>query len=271
MVKMIIHKYGFVQLIDSLGNDARIVESARVSYAANNKPTTDKDRERLIDYLMRHEHWTPFEQVELVFHIKCPIFVQRQWIRHRTANVNEVSGRYTELPNETYLPEINRLMGQDKVNKQGSGEELSEHKRCNIQQLISVNNQMCRDTYKRLLDLGLSKELARTVLPVGQYTEFYWKIDLRNLFNFLRLRLDSHAQPEIREYAIAMYNMVKDIAPMACKAFENHVLNSVKFSEEELDLIRQMISLDVSILDQADYPESKKRELYNKLSQSSLI
>lgn len=208
---------GHVRLVEVMGNDNSIVQSARVSYGKG--ITTPEKDERLIRYLMKNEHWTPFEQVELKWHIKLPIFVARQWIRTRTASVNEISGRYTELKNEYFVPLFWRK--QNLENKQGSADVFTDEK------LKGEYTDMCENIFKfynKLLDVGVSKELARIILPVSTYTEWYWKIDLRNLFNFLKLRLDEHAQEEIRMYGLAMERIVKEVVPVAYKAFEDFIL-----------------------------------------------
>lgn len=213
--------HGFVRLVDYMGGDARIVQSARVSYGAGTK--TVRDDARLISYLIKHGHTSPLEQVVLTFHVKMPIFVARQWARHRTARTNEISGRYSVLSDEFYLP--TELNFQSSDNKQGRAEEILPEEQS--RELLSQMEQGQRaqyELYNRLIESGVSREIARLVLPISLYTEMYWQIDLHNLFNFLRQRLDPHAQLEIREYAAAMAEIVKKVAPMAWGAFEEHVL-----------------------------------------------
>lgn len=185
--------HGF-RVIDYMGNDSSIVQAARVSYGAGTKKVQE-DR-GLINYLMRHGHTTPFEMCEIKLHVKLPIFVMRHWVRHRTANVNEYSARYSVLSNEFYIPEISKISEQSKTNKQGrSDEEMEETKK---KEIISILKEFSDSSYEKysymLNDLSLSRELARTILPVSVYTEMYWKIDLHNLLHFLKLRADSHAQ-----------------------------------------------------------------------------
>lgn len=214
---------GFVRLVDSMGNDSSIVQAARVSYADGTK--TLREDEKLIDYLIRNDHLTPLEMVEFKFHIKCPIFVARQMFRHRTASINEVSARYSIMKDEFYIPELSRMQKQSTKNKQGSEGELSEEAQRKCLGIIRVASQNAYAHYEQLLKAGLSRELARMVLPVNLYTEFYWKIDLRNLLNFIRLRSDSHAQKEIVDYSNNLLRIVKTVAPVACKSIEAELGN----------------------------------------------
>jgi len=251
--------YGFVRLIDIMGDDSSIVQAARVSYGKGTK-TVNEDR-GLIRYLMRHRHTTPFEMVEFKFHIKLPIFVARQWIRHRTANVNEYSGRYSEMKDEFYIPELEQIRFQSQINKQGRSEEtLDENTSKEILQLLKANQLKSYEDYKALLDKGLTREIARITLPLSNYTEWYWKIDLHNLFHFLNLRLDSHAQYEIRVYAEAIANIVKVVVPLAWEAFEDYQLNSMYFSRQELKIIKKY--LDINSMEQLENSDNlSKREL----------
>ena len=205
---------GFVRLIDTMGTDSSIVQAARISYGRGTK-TPEEDR-KLIHYLMRNRHTSPFEMCEIKLHCKMPIFVARQWIRHRTASVNEYSARYSKLSDEFYIPE--HLYSQDTVNKQGSGKVII----ANEDQLLEKITQHCKEAYniyEELLENGVSRELARMVLPVNYYTEWYWKIDLHNLLNFLRLRTDSHAQGEIQDYANAIAQIVQSWVPVVYEAY----------------------------------------------------
>lgn len=214
---------GFVRLVDSMGNDSSIVQAARVSYHLGIK-TPKKDRQ-LIHYLMRNDHTSPFEQVVFKFHIKLPIFVARQLIRHRTARVNEISGRYTQLKNEFYIPQRMHICRQSKDNKQGreTSPVNSVCAKTVIDTIHHANNE-AYSAYEKMIDMNIAKELARIVLPVNIYTELYWQIDLHNLFHFLKLRLDCHAQYEIRVYAEAIRDLIIDICPIAYKAFIRHKL-----------------------------------------------
>lgn len=231
--------HGFVRLVDHMGGDARIVEAARVSYASNAKPNTPAEQTRLINYLLKNRHTSPFEQVVLVFHCKMPIFVARQWVRHRTARLNEVSARYTELPEEYYVPDPANVLAQSATNKQGRDGELSAEIAGMFAEDCSRAGHLDFNQYKRALVAGVARELARINLPLSTYTEWYWQIDLHNLFHFLGLRLDSHAQYEIRVYAEALYGFAKLVAPIACAAFEEHVLGAVTFSATEVKEMRK--------------------------------
>jgi thymidylate synthase (FAD) len=238
--------HGFVGLIDHMGSDAAIVQAARVSYGAGTKRVQD-DR-NLIRYLMRHEHTTPFEMCEVKFHIKLPIFVMRQLVRHRTASMNEYSARYSVLTDEFYIPEIEQIQKQSTTNKQGreEAEWCFEDKR-NVQHAFQRSYHLAYKEYEYLLgdnDDGLARELARSVLPTGGYTELYWKANLKNFLHMARLRMDSHAQWEIREFARAMYELAKPLFPAACEAYEDYAVNSVKFSAGEFQLLKTLIDKD---------------------------
>ena len=236
-VKVLDH--GFVRLVQVGGNDQMICDSARLSYANASRPMISDDA-KLIDYLLEHSHTSPFEQVVFWFHCKMPIFVARQWVRHRTARLNEFSGRYSEMRDEFYVPELDQLKIQSKTNKQGRDiESVDSPKDCRM--LMLQHNAGAFARYHRLLDDGMAKELARTVLPLSTYTEWYWQMDLHNLFHFLKLRLDSHAQYEIRVYAEAIAEMVKKEVPLAWESFERHSLNAVKFSADEMNVLRELL------------------------------
>lgn len=231
---------GFVRLIDVMGDDTAIVQAARVSYGSGTKKIHE-DR-GLIRYLMRHLHTTPFEMVEFKFHVKLPIFVARQWIRHRSANVNEYSGRYSEMKDEFYVPATDQLRTQSDVNKQGrSDNPLPLEATTEIAARMQSFQQSAYEDYRTSLDTGLARELARINLPVSNYTEWYWKIDLHNLFHFLRLRIDPHAQHEIRVYGEAMALMVKAAVPLAYEAFEDYILHAVRFSRNEMAALRSFV------------------------------
>ena len=234
--------HGFVGLVDSMGNDAAIVQAARVSYGAGTKQVQD-DR-NLIRYLMRHEHTTPFEMCEVKFHIKLPIFVMRQLVRHRTASINEYSARYSVLTDEFYIPELDQLQKQSTTNKQGREEsDWDADTKQKLQQRFKIFFDMNYSDYEQLLEEGMARELARSVLPVSGYTELYWKANLKNFLHMARLRMDSHAQWEIQEYARAMYDLAKPLFPEACQAFEDYAVNSVKFSKREFELLKQLLNL----------------------------
>jgi len=221
---------GFVRLVDYLGGDERIVQSARVSYGSGTK-SFRQDR-GLIHYLLRNEHTSPFEQVQLTFHCKMPVFVARQWVRHRTARLNEISGRYSVMKDEFYVPDIDQMRGQSKDNKQARSEELVEGSKEMVDQMVDDQTTVYSH-YLGMIDSGLAREVARCNLPLSLYTEWYWQIDLHNLFHFLALRMDAHAQYEIRVYAEAMALCAKAVAPLAYEAFEEHKLGAVRFSRAE--------------------------------------
>jgi thymidylate synthase (FAD) len=231
---------GFVRLIDVMGDDAAIVQAARVSYGSGTKKVLE-DR-GLIRYLLRHAHTTPFEMVEFKFHVKLPIFVARQWIRHRTANVNEYSGRYSEMKDEFYTPNPNDIRPQSVLNKQGRSEETLPD---GIAEQAAIAFKAGQDEayaqYQEFLEQGIAREIARINLPVSNYTEWYWKIDLHNLFHFLRLRIDSHAQYEIRVFAEAIAELVKPFVPHAWEAFEDYVLNAHRMTAPELKVLKHLL------------------------------
>ena len=228
--------HGFVRLIDYMGSDAAIVQAARVSYGAGTKKVSE-DR-GLIRYLMCNHHTSPFEMVELKFHVKLPIFVARQWIRHRTANVNELSGRYSVMKEEFYVPSENDIREQATDNKQGRASDMApEDLRRRLVEYLNKSQKDSYESYQEFVEADLARELARISLPLSLYTEWYWKIDLHNLFHFLKLRLDAHAQLEIRVYAEVMADMVRAVCPVAYEAFEDYILNAVSFSGPELKLL----------------------------------
>ena len=231
--------HGFVRLVDYMGGDARIVAAARVSYGAGTKTVTEDAG--LIDYLMRHKHTSPFEQVELTFHCKMPVFTARQWIRHRTASVNEVSGRYSELPAEFYIPDVEVIRKQSTTNKQGRDTPLDETQASHFRDNVALEGHNAFISYQTALKQDVARELARITLPLGTYTEWYWKIDLHNLFHFLALRLDTHAQWEIQQYAKVMLEMARAVAPLATAAFEKHVLDAITLTREDCDELRHYI------------------------------
>ena len=232
--------HGFVRLVDYMGGDARIVQSARVSYGDGTK--TVREDAALIDYLLRHQHTSPFEQVVLTFHVKMPIFVARQWIRHRTARVNEISGRYSIMRDEFYLPADMDVAKQSTDNKQGRSTEPVTHQyAAEVQDKLENGQKQAYAEYSALVDTGLARELARVNLPLSMYTEKYWQIDLHNLFHFLKLRLDGHAQKEIRDYAEVILEIARAVAPAATSSFENYMRNGVNFSGEEMEELRKML------------------------------
>src|SRR5690625_376821 len=217
--------HGFVRVVDYMGDDAAIVQAARVSYGEGTK--TVRTDEGLIRYLMRNYHSTPFEMCEVKLHVKLPVFVARQWIRHRTANVNEISARYSVLDNEFYIPDT--IQAQSVTNKQGRGADIPGGK---VREMLS--GDLAYSKYDEMLKLGVSREIARMKLPSNVYTQWYWKTDLHNLFNFLYLRADDKAQLEIREYAYVISDIVSEWVPTAYKAFYDYKINTVRISKDKI-------------------------------------
>ncbi|GAA6189205.1 FAD-dependent thymidylate synthase [Litorivita sp. NS0012-18] len=236
--------HGFVRVIDYMGDDAAICQAARVSYGKGTKSV--QNDEGLIRYLMRHWHSTPFEMCEIKLHVKLPVFVARQWIRHRTANVNEYSARYSILDREFYIPAPEHLAAQSVVNNQGRGETLSGEDAARVLEILKADSSRAYDHYAQMISdeegsVGLARELARMNLPANIYTQWYWKVDLHNLLHFLRLRADAHAQYEIRVYADAICNVVADWVPFAFKAFEDYRMGAVSMSVQMMDSLRRML------------------------------
>jgi thymidylate synthase (FAD) len=229
---------GFVRPVDYMGNDSSIIQAARVSYGDGTKKSSD-DRS-LIRYLMRNEHWTPFEMCEVKFHVRVPMDIWRQWIRHRTASVNEYSTRYSVAIDSMSQTSPLEWRKQALNNKQGSDGFIEKEAGSILTLEEKEIQQKCQETYKKRLSLGVAREQARKDLPLSTYTEAYWKIDLRNLFNFLRLRLDTKAQYEIREYANAMAYVVSEWVPLAWEAFYDYMFNTVHLSQQETKLICYM-------------------------------
>src|ERR1043166_8423540 len=243
--------HGFVRVIDYMGDDAAIVQAARVSYGRGTRRVSEDAG--LIRYLMRHRHSTPFEMCEIKFHVKLPIFVARQWIRHRTANVNEYSARYSILDREFYLPAPEHLAAQSSVNRQGRGAVLAGQEAAHVLDLLREDATRCYDHYTEMLNedddgvrdpvrQGLARELARMNLTLNTYTQWYWKIDLYNLFHFLSLRADAHAQYEIRAYAETMLGTVAAWVPVAHQAFLDYRLGAVTLSAQMLAAVRRMLA-----------------------------
>lgn len=234
--------HGFVRVVDYMGDDAAICQAARVSYGKGTKSV--QNDEGLIRYLMRHWHSTPFEMCEVKLHVKLPVFVARQWIRHRTANVNEYSARYSILDREFYIPDPAHINAQSVVNNQGRGEVLNAEDTGRVLEMLKADSARCYDNYQTMIDedgVGLARELARMNLPANIYTQWYWKVDLHNLLHFLRLRADAHAQYEIRVYADAICGMVADWVPFAYKAFEDYRMGAVTMSAQMMEALRRML------------------------------
>ncbi|UMA65295.1 FAD-dependent thymidylate synthase [Roseivivax marinus] len=236
--------HGFVRVVDYMGDDAAITQAARVSYGRGTKSVSND--EGLIRYLMRHWHSTPFEMCEIKLHVKLPVFVARQWIRHRTANVNEYSARYSILDREFYIPAPDALAAQSVVNNQGRGEALQGEEAERVLRYLRDDAMRAYDHYEEMISTegqqGLARELARMNLPANIYTQWYWKTDLHNLLHFLRLRADAHAQYEIRVYAEAIAGMVKDWVPFAYKAFEDYRMGGATLSAAAIDCVKRMIA-----------------------------
>ena len=243
--------HGFIRVIDYMGDDSSIVQSARVSYGKGTKKiSNDKG---LIKYLMRHRHSPPFEMCEIKFHIKLPIFIARQWIRHRTANVNEYSARYSILDKEFYIPSAENLAAQSAINNQGRGDALTDDEASNVIQILKKDAEQTYSNYETLLNessegniideskSGIARELARMNLTLNTYTQWYWKIDLNNLLHFLALRADDHAQYEIRVYADAMLDIVKKWVPLTYEAFEDYRIGGTELSAKEVNLMRKLL------------------------------
>lgn len=243
--------HGFVRVIDYMGNDSAIVQAARVSYGSGTKQL--RQDQGLINYLVRHRHTTPLEMCEIKFHIKLPIFIARQWIRHRTANVNEYSARYSILAKEFYIPNRENLAAQSKINNQGRGDVLNDEEANKVLQLLKQDSEQTYAHYEEMLNLdpegnvldenkdGLARELARMNLTLNYYTEWYWKIDLHNLLHFLYLRVDNHAQYEIREYAKTMLKMVEAWVPLTYKAFMDYRHDAVELSGKMVNALKRIL------------------------------
>ncbi len=269
---------GFVVLVDVMGDDSSIVQAARVSYGKGTK-SVNVDR-GLIRYLMRHRHTTPLEMVEFKFHVKLPIFVARQWIRHRTANVNEYSARYSILEDEFYIPETDVLAEQSKTNMQGRDVVLPQEEANSIKSKIEEHSDLSYKLYEYFLNEEgetedqnrgtLTRELSRIIIPTNVYTQWYWKIDLHNLFHFLSLRLDEHAQYEIREYAKIMADMVKSFVPMAYEAFEDYRLEASSLSRLEILALKEILS-NVDFDDKMVENACEKAGLTNKREKTEFL
>ena len=230
---------GFIRLVDSMGGDDAIVQAARVSYGqGTSKVSQDRG---LIRYLMRHRHTTPFEMVEFKFHCKMPIFVARQWVRHRTANINEYSLRYSEARDEFYFPDPEHIQFQSALNKQGRSGEVPLELKQKVLDYFKEISERSFTMYQELNEEGIARELARSLLPVNIYTEWYWKNDLHNLLHFIGLRSDSHAQYEIRVYSDAMAVSVKAVAPFAWEAYQDYVVHGMRFSRIEQNLLEKQL------------------------------
>jgi thymidylate synthase (FAD) len=267
--------HGFVRVVDYMGDDAAIVQAARVSYGRGTR-AANEDR-GLIRYLMRHRHSTPFEMCEIKYHVKLPIFVARQWIRHRTANVNEYSARYSILDREFYIPRPEHLAAQSESNRQGRGAVLTGDEAARVLDLLRGDAAQTYDHYAEMLNedadgapldpsrQGLARELARMNLTLNTYTQWYWKTDLQNLFHFLALRADSHAQYEIRAYAEAMLRTVAAWVPMASEAFRDYRMGAVTLSAQMLGAVRRMVAGEAVPIEGSGLSRREWRELMEML------
>lgn len=270
--------HGFIRVIDYMGSDAAIVQAARVSYGTGTRRV--QDDAGLINYLMRHRHTTPFEMCEIKYHVKLPIFVARQWIRHRTASVNEYSARYSILDREYYVPEPTALAAQSIANRQGRGDVLEGQEAARVLEILRTDAERCYDHYEEMLNedprgarrdpgrQGLARELARMNLTLSAYTQWYWKIDLHNLLHFLSLRADAHAQHEIRVYAEAMLETVRRWVPITHDAFVNHRLGGAHLSAKALAVVRRMLAGEAPAQETSGLSKREWRELMAVLGAS---
>ena len=267
--------HGFIRVIDYMGDDTSIVQAARVSYGKGTKKvSTDAG---LIKYLMRHWHSTPFEMCEIKYHVKLPIFIARQWIRHRTANVNEYSARYSILDKEFYLPSLENLAAQSQSNRQGRGDVLTGEQAKKVLDLLKKDAEQTYDNYETMLNerydgsvidekqVGLARELARMNLTLNTYTQWYWKTDLLNLMNFLRLRADHHAQFEIRAYADVMLDTVKKWVPITYEAFMDYRVGGTEISSKGKKVIQKLISGEKVDIDKSGLSKREWNELMSVL------
>ena len=268
--------HGFIRVIDYMGDDSAVVQAARVSYGKGTKQLNqDKG---LINYLMRHKHTTPFEMCDIKFHIKLPIFVARQWIRHRTASVNEYSARYSILGNEFYLPEKQHLTAQSKNNKQGrTNDELPDNIADKVLALLEKDAKMCYQHYTELMNqdeqgnildentVGIARELARMNLTLNYYTEWYWKVNLHNLLHFLMLRADPHAQYEIRIYAEKMLEIVKAWVPLTYDAFNEYRIEGRNISKKGIEVIKRLINNEQVVQETSEMTKREWDELMQVL------
>jgi thymidylate synthase (FAD) len=263
--------HGFVRVIDYMGDDAAVVQAARVSYGRGTKRVSED--QGLINYLMRHRHTTPFEMCEIKYHVKLPIFVARQWIRHRTANVNEYSARYSILDNEFYVPAPEQLGVQSAANRQGRGEVLQGEEAARVLELLRDDAEQTYAHYQEMLNedeagtvldegrQGLARELARMNLTLGFYTQWYWKTDLHNLLHFLSLRADAHAQWEIRVYAEVMLETAKRWVPAVHAAFMDYRMGAASLSAKGLSVVRRMLAGEAVAQEDSGLSKREWREL----------
>ena len=267
--------HGFIRVIDYMGDDSAIVQAARVSYGKGTKKV--QQDEGLIRYLMRHRHTTPFEMCEIKFHVKLPVFVARQWIRHRTANVNEYSARYSVLDREFYIPAPEQLAAQSAANRQGRGDVLEGETAARVLEILKEDSARCYENYEEMLNVredgtviqegkdGLARELARMNLPLNIYTQWYWKVDLHNFMHFLSLRADHHAQYEIRVYADAMLDVLDRWVPLAAKAFRDYRMGGVHLSAAGLAIVKRLLASEDVTQETSGLSAREWRELMESL------
>ena len=270
--------HGFIRVVDYMGDDDAVVQAARVSYGRGTKQVSQDAG--LINYLMRHRHTTPFEMCEIKFHVKLPVFVARQWIRHRTANVNEYSARYSVMDREFYIPATEQLAAQSSANRQGRGDVLKGDEAARVLQLLKEDSTRAYDHYEEMLNeredgtvidegrQGFARELARMNLPVNIYTQWYWKTDLHNLLHFLSLRADSHAQYEIRVYADAMMDVLRKWMPLAADAFEQYRMGGAHLSAKGLEIVKRMLAGEAVDHSSSGLSAREWRELMASLGRS---
>ena len=273
--------HGFIRVVDYMGDDSSVVQAARVSYGKGTKKvSTDAG---LIKYLMRHWHSTPFEMCEIKYHVKLPIFIARQWIRHRTANVNEYSARYSILDKEFYLPSTENLAAQSQINRQGRGDVLEGEQAKKVLDILKSDAERTYENYETILNerydgsvidknkIGLARELSRMNLTLNTYTQWYWKTDLLNLMNFLRLRADDHAQYEIRAYAEAMLEILKKWVPITYEAFMDYRVGGTEVSAKGKEVIKKLIQGEDIDIEQSGLSKREWNELMQELNQKNKI
>jgi len=261
-----IHNGGFVGLIETMGSDETIERAARVSYGKGTR--IKSDTRNLIRYLIRNQHTSPTEFGEVVLHVKLPIFVARQWMRHRTFSYNETSLRYSEAETETYIPTSEYIQRQSTTNKQGRAGTIEDPN--DFINDINILNVHIFDTYNADIEEGISRELARINLPLSLYTEFYCKVDLNNLMRFLKLRMDPHAQMEIQDYANAICRLVRPKFPIIFEAFDDYMLNAKSFSSQEMQILRAAVEENklIELVSNSQLSDREKKELLEKLKTS---
>lgn len=254
--------HGFIRVVDYMGDDSSIVQAARVSYGEGTKKISE-DR-ALIHYLLRNRHDSPFEMCELKMHIKCPFFVARQWMRHRSGHYNETSARYSIVDKDYYIPESNQVAYQSKGNKQGREKIVEDKLNQEFLQQSTLASENARTLYDYFLEENISRELVRCLIPMNYYTEFYWKVDLRNLMHFIKLRSDIHAQYEIRVYAMQLLEIIKLWVPMTYEAFEKYSLNGVYLSKMEDELLKKRLKGEKILFEESGLSKREWEEFIKK-------